>query len=159
MLVYRVCSQEEITMILEEKSFENVGKSGKDLIAVQQQKNVNNHEYHFQKNYLHFYKDKMSMFYMKTENTYLCTYNIPDDILAPREKEGYYLDFVNYRRIVRVPEYALETSLLNFDYLDKVEYINEYIDIDDYITNKNLTDSVNVIYLKDKGMVKERRIF
>ena len=159
MIVYRVCSQEEITNVLEEESFANVGTEGKDLIAVQQQRNVNNHEYNFQKKYLHFYKDKISMFYMKTENTYLCTYNIPDDILEPREKEGYYLDLANYRKIVRVPEYAIENSLLDFNYLEKVEYINEYIDIDDYYTDKNLTDSINVVYLKEKGMIKERRIF
>ena len=157
MLVYRVCSYTEIVRLLEEKSFENIGKDGKELIKLQQEKNINSHEYNFRNKYLHFFKDKSSIFYMHLENVFLCTYNIDDELLNSKEKEGYYLDLVNFRSIVSVPEYAIENSLLKFDNLEKVEYIDEFLDIDDYFVDHNLTESTKLIYQRYKSMSRERR--
>ncbi len=158
MIVYRVCAYSEVKEILENCSLDTVGRSGQELVRVQQSQNVSNHNYNYRKKYLHFYKDKSSIFYKNIDDVCICTYNIPDEILNDRIGEGYYLDLANQRRIVRVPEYAIDIDDLCFDYLEKVEYAREFIDFDDYCADPNLTDIVEIIYNKEKGIKRERRV-
>ncbi len=158
MIVYRLCTYGEVQEILQNQNMLSVGKAGKDLISIQQTQNVSSHNYNFQKNYLHFYPEKSYVFYLNVDSNCICTYNIPDELLADRLGEGYYLDLANHRRKVRIPEYSVDVSLLSFDYLEKVEYAREYIDIDDYFADSTLTECVDVLYNKEKGIIRERRV-
>ena len=158
MIVYRLCTYDEAKEILATESFNTVGKPGKEFVNIQQQKNISNHIYNYHKNYLHFYADKASIFYLNVDNNCICTYNIPDDILAKRLGEGYYLDLANQRRIVKVPEYAIDVDELQFDYLETVEYAREYVDVDDFFVDSTLKDHVEPIYNKEKGIIRERRV-
>lgn len=76
MKVYRLCRQNEIDEILQNKSFQNVGN------FCSEDKTKNTHQYNANKKYLHFFRDKSSLLYLNTlKNRYICTLDIPEYIL------------------------------------------------------------------------------
>ena len=158
MIVYRLCSNEEVKEILDSKSLATVGKTGKDLFAIQQRENVSNHNYFCENRYLHFFADKASIFYLNVGNNCICTYNIPDEILADGLGEGYYHDLVNYQRMVKVLEYAIDVSLLSFDWLERIEYVSDCLNTKDALVDNPITDNIKVLYNKQKIMTRERKL-
>lgn len=81
------------------------------------------------------------------KDKYLCIYNIPEDILKQYEGIWYYLDYFKFAIKIEVDEYAIKCHELSFDYLEKVYYINEEIDLDD----SKLTNFLDCIYEKESG--------
>ena len=61
MLVYRVCSRDEINKIFQNDSFSTIGPLGEDFIKYQEARDINNHKYDPQKRYLHFFGDIFSL--------------------------------------------------------------------------------------------------
>ena len=151
MLVYRICNNNEISKILTNKSLNEIGKK------YHTNKLINTHNYKNNIKYIHFYKDFNSIFYLNTnKNFYICTYNIPDNILDNCIGIGYYLDREFLRNIENVYEYAIDSKLVLFDYLLKIDKITDNIDFDDYIYNSYL-DKLETIYLKQsKTLVKKK---
>ena len=120
MLVYRICKEPEIVSILKTRSFMKVGQSFKINAK------LNNHQYKEDKKYLHFFKFLGDIFYLNlAQNYYLCTYDIPDDILHVKEGIGLYLDIFKLKNLKEVFEYAIETDLLKIEYLVKVDKLLE----------------------------------
>ena len=144
MVVYRICKKEEIEHIFNDKNFKNVGKT------FEINKNTNTHLYTADKKYIHFFKDKDSIFYLDTcADMYICTYCIPDSLLERHYGVGFYLDRTNFRTLEKVSEYAIENELINFNQLLKIERIKEYIDIEDYIYY-DITSKIQTIYLSNE---------
>lgn len=152
MLVYRICSKHEIEQILNYNEFTAIGNYG--LTYLNDYKN--SHKYKLNKLYLHFFKNKDSIFYMDTsKDRFICTYDIPEDILKTGMGIGKYLDYFNFSHLLNVCEYAIESSLINFEYLLKIERINKYIDIEDYMYDKELSEFVDAIYDKKTKTLKK----
>lgn len=154
MLVYRICSKQEIEQILNYNEFTAIGNYG--LTYLNNNKNKNNHMYKLDKLYLHFFKNKDSIFYMDTsEDRFICTYDIPEDILKTGMGTGKYPNYFNFNHLINVCEYAIESSLISFEYLLKVERIKEYIDIEDYMYDNELSEFVDAIYDKKTKTLKK----
>ncbi len=144
MIVYRICKEEEIEHILNDKNFKNIGKTFKPNQA------INTHLYKTNKNYIHFFKNIDSIFYLNTyANIYICTYCIPDNLLEEHYGIGYYLDRTNFNTLEKVPEYAIENEFIHFNQLLKIERIKEYIDIEDYIYY-DISPKIETIYLSNE---------
>ena len=157
MEVYRICNKEEIDTLLNDKDFINVGKEGHIFIQQQIKDDTNNHNYEPNEKYLHFFKNYHSIFYLNTnEGYYICTYNIPDEILKDGYGIGYYWDFINFSHQVNAEEYAINIKNLKFDYLEKIDEITEYIDVEDYLYNSPIEDFLTTIYNKipSKKLIK-----
>lgn len=127
MIVYRVCNKEEIENIFKDNSFINIGHS---FIK----SNLNTHNYNEKIKYLHFFANINNIFYLRTlKDRYLCTYDIPCDILNNYQGIGYYLDYINYRELNEVIEYAVCNNVIELSYLKEISYIKENIDYEDFI--------------------------
>lgn len=144
MIVYRICKKEEIKHILNDKNFKNVGKT------FEINENANTHLYINDKKYIHFFKDKDSIFYLgTTADMYICTYDIPNYLLETHYGIGFYLDKFNFKNLEKVSEYAIENEFINFNQLLKIERILEYIDIDDYMSD-DISSKIETIYLNNQ---------
>ena len=140
MLVYRVCTKNEVDKILTTKDFSQVG-----IYGIYGLNGKNNHNYNFDKLYLHFFQNKENIFlYLK--DRYISTYDIPESILRRHIGIGKYPDYFNHNNLVEVFEYAIESELIHFEYLKKIEKINKVINIVDYLYDKSLNNFVEVIY-------------
>ena len=140
MIVYRICSKNEIEMIFQEQSFCNVGNFFKT------NKNINTHLYQENKKYIHFFKDFDSIFYLNTtSNMFICTYNIPNYLLEEKSGEGFYPDYFNHTSLQKVCEFAIENEYINFNYLLKIDKILDFIDIEDYLYY-DISDKIKTIY-------------
>ena len=149
MFVYRVCDKKEIDTILKEKSLDNIGS----ICTIDKKKNT--HDYKEGVKYLHFYHDYGDVFYSDSKDrNYICTYDIPIEILKPREGVGYYLDRELFRTWEKVPEYAVEVDLLSFHDLKKVERLNDLIFFDEYINN-DYHDKIETVYKKQSKVLKK----
>lgn len=150
MLVYRICKEKEISQIFNHYNFNEIGQYYKKT-------DINNHNYDENELYLHFFIKKDSIFYFNTTNgMYICTYDIPEDILEKYEGIGYYYDYINYRYICNVTEYAVKSREINFDFLERVELIKETIDIEDFLEEYELNGFLKIIYEKStpKRLIK-----
>ena len=148
MKLYRLCDKNEVYTIINDKSFENIGKKFKD------NPKKNTHHYNNNKKYLHFFENKDSLIYLNlSSNKYICYYDIPDNIILEKRGFGLYLDYVHFRNIILVPEYAIENEFLKFEYLKKIEVAKCYIDFEDYLDDENLSDFVEPIYENTKSKV------
>lgn len=139
MIVYRVCKKEEIDTILNDHNFQNVGK------FCQINDNLNTHSYADNKRYIHFFKDKASIFYVDlTQDMFICTYNIPNYLLEKFYGVGFYLDrFAEESlEVEELDEYAIENEFINFDYLLKIERILEPLSASDYYSHNAKTETV-----------------
>ncbi len=142
MLVYRICKEQEISQIFTEYDFSRVGQQCKKT-------NINTHNYDENELYLHFFLKKDSIFFVRTSTgMYVCTYDIPEDILKKNQAIGYYYDYFNFKHICNITEYAIKSSEISFEFLNKVELIKETIDIDDFLEDPNLNGYLKLIYEK-----------
>lgn len=126
MLVYRLCSREEVEHILNTGDFTTVGSLGVN-------DGSNTHGYLVDTHYMHFYPLESDVLYRNTcKNSVICTYDIPDDILEMSKGFGTYLDYTNFTRRVEVLEYAVRSSVLTIDYLVKAEVLLDDVDYEDF---------------------------
>lgn len=129
MIVYRVCSKREISFIEEISGFDNVGNYY-DI-------NINKNTFKYIKNikYLHFYEKYEDILYSDTrKGRVFCKYDIPDFLLLKYKGIGFYLDYINFKNIINVNEYAIPTRELCYNYLveyDTIEHDLDYEDIFD----------------------------
>ena len=143
MKVYRLCRQEEIEKIFNDKGFQNVGQ---ECI---QDKTINSHLYKENQKYLHFFPKFDDLLYLNTtEGNYICTYDIPDDILRARKGIGKYVDFVRFMHLIDVEEYAVETSALSINHLLCVFKIDKFIDYEDLLFDRSLKGFITPMYVK-----------
>lgn len=88
MKVYRYLSEEELKHILKNEN-NQIGASYSSKLA------CNNHKYRFGVKYLHFFKHKDSIKYLKSQMKfirpyYICEFNIPLKVLSKGVGKGYY---------------------------------------------------------------------
>ena len=141
MIVYRICKKKEIDMILNEKNFYNIGKT------YEINEKVNTHQYKNNQKYIHFFKNKDSIFYLNiTQDMFICTYDIPLYLLVKHYGTGFYLDRFNFTNLEIVKEYAIENELIDFNYLLKIERLVEYIDIENYMYD-DISSKIETIYI------------
>ena len=140
MKLIRLCKEEEVKSILERKDFDGVGKK------YQNNEKLNNFNYDPNEKYLHFFRDISGILYLdSTKGNYICTYLVPDELLEGKNGYGKYLDYVNFKQLQLVPEFAIESKFLSFDNLEKVEKIVKDIDYHDLFFNpyfKGLTETI-----------------
>lgn len=140
MIVYRVCKNEELQIIFKDNGFTNVGYNFNDS-------NLNTHQYSKNNKYLHFFLNKDSIFYLRTlKDRYICIYDIPEEILNKYEGMGYYWDYINYKTLNEVVEYAIEISNIRMEYLKQVSYIKQDLDYEALLEDCDLSEYVDVIY-------------
>lgn len=140
MIVYRVCKEDEINLIFANKDFLDVGSNFSCS-------EISTHKYNENKKYLHFFQKKDSILYLGVlKGRYICTYDIPEDILECHRGIGYYYNYFNYRNLNAVEEYAIETDLIKMSFLKSVGYIKEDIDFDDFIDDYDTANFIDVIY-------------
>lgn len=153
MIVYRLCSKEEVDLILERRELTEIGKTFSN------NKELNNHNYDSNRKYLHFFASKSSLFYLcVTTGTYICTYDIPTDILNKYIGEGYYLDRLYLKNLNKVIEYAVPSDEILFEYLQKIERIKSYVDYEDYLYDWDIRETEIIYNNKDKEKVLEKTI-
>lgn len=141
MIVYRVCKKIEIDKIFEDNNFQNVGSNYCGTT-------INDHKYDKDSKFLHFFPNKDSILFLKTlKDRYFCVYDIPDEILNENMGTGYYLDFINYRDMKEVVEYAISTNIITIDNLKQIYYIKNEIDYEDLLDN-DIDSFINIIYDK-----------
>ena len=152
MLVYRVCSQDEINRIFQNDDFSEIGCLGEDFIKYQKIRDINNHKYNPKELYLHFFDDIWSIIYWKAiKNNYICTYDIPEDILTNSFGIGKYLNPSSESdNCSCVSEYAIESNKIKKEYLIRVELIINDIDFTDYDEYPDILDDyLEVIYERE----------
>ena len=124
MEVYRLCNEVEYQIIGNTMSFDNIGSIYKN------NSKENNHNYHNNQKYIHFFKEYTSLFYLYLKpGLYMCTYDIPDELLEKYVGVGQYLDIVFMRKLENVVEYAIPNNEILFEVIKnnnelKVNIIN-----------------------------------
>lgn len=150
MIVYRICKKNEIDSIFNSSSFSSIG----NFCGVF---NGNSHSYMKNKKYMHFFDKKINILYLNpSKEEYLCEYNISDEILERYKGIGEYLDFIYWKSISKVEEYAIPSELIVFDNLEKIYSIKDYIEYDDLIEDENLTSLLELNYVKEKQKIKRK---
>ncbi len=143
MKVYRLCRENEVNQILNNQFFDNIGSFYSNF-------GCNIHNYDKDKRYLHFFKSKASLLYLNTlKNRYICVYDIPNRLLQKYLGKGKYRDLINFAELVEVEEYAIPSKLLKFKYLQSIDKIIEYIDVDEFLEDDSLCDFVENVYNKE----------
>lgn len=145
MLVYRICSKREILSIINDNGFSNVGKLYENNVR------LNNFKYDNNTKYLHFYSKLSDILYSDVSvGRYICVYQIPDEVLSKYSGVGYYLDYIDFRTLERVTEYAIPTSLLNINNLVGYSIIDKYLDYEDMMDESGYKlIKTKKIYIKD----------
>lgn len=149
MLVYRVCAENEIKHLLDDKSFKNIVKKYDSKYK------LNSHKYKEDKKYIHFFKNFDSIFYYAvTEGSYVCIYDIPEEILERSAGIGYYYDRIHLEKLEAVEEYAVEENDLDINYLKTIKRSNRFIDFEDYVYNNYKRSLITVFDRKKKRKTK-----
>ena len=151
MVVYRLCNELEFQRILNTMAFDDVG------CLCSNNSKLNNHKYKTNQKYLHFFKEFSSLFYLYLKpKSYICTYDIPDELLEKYLGVGQYLDIVFMRKLEKAVEYAIPNSEILFEYLKKVEKVSKYIDYEEYLDD-DYRDSLEVVYsIQSKVLSKKK---
>ncbi len=140
MLVYRICDKEEVKKIINGISFDDIG----NCFTVNS--DLNTHQYKSDIRYLHFFKNYDSVFYLNVTNGYyICTYNIPEEILDLYSGIGLYRDRLFFKSLEEVPEYAVPSNEIKSNYLERIDKVTDYIDFEDYVYG-NYVDNLITIY-------------
>lgn len=141
MKVVRLCNKCEVEEILQRRSFEHVGHK----CEIDSKKNT--HQYLSDKKYMHFFKNEIGILHLSpTKGKYICVYDIPEDILKASEGRGFYYDFINFKTIQEIEEYAISNEEIKFGYLDKVFIIDKDIDFDYYPKREEISNNISCIY-------------
>ncbi len=128
MIVYRVCSKREISRIVSDKGFCGVGNYYDVNLK------LNTFRYDDSVKYLHFYDRYEDILHSNVSNgRFICEYDIPKEMLIKYSGIGFYLDYINFRYLVDVKEYAIPTFELVFENLIGYNVIEEELDYDDMI--------------------------
>ena len=150
MLVYRVCSQQEIEMIFD-KGIENIGSSNNST-------DVNSHSYQYNVNYLHFFLRKSDILHIKSnKGSCICTYNIPSEILDLYCGVGKYMDFINFKERCYAIEFAVPAKELKIAYLKRVYMLRQYIEYEDFFGGNISPELYETIYDSSKPFLRERK--
>lgn len=154
MLVYRVCYEKEMRQLFHDQSFENVGE------VFYRQPLLNNHPYDTSKKYLHFFPDYDSLLYFYiAEGSYICSYDIPSEVLDQHEGMGRYYDRIHMEKPEFVPEFAIPTDELDFQNLVKVDQVKDFVDYEDFYLGE-MDKFLKPFYNRDNpryGIQKVRR--
>lgn len=142
MLVYRVCSSEEIIKLFNDGNFSNIGNYFNE-------NKLNTHNYNSDKKYLHFFQNIENVIYVETKGRFLCTYDIPNEILEKYKGFGNYLDSFNFSSLVSILEYAIEVDEMDFEYLESIDRINSCLEFEDCLENMNFTNFTDPVYKKE----------
>ncbi len=150
MVVYRLCSKDEIDKIFANSSFLNVGVLGKEFHKENDEVDLNSHNYVENELYMHFFPKFIDLFYLGLEEgMYICFYDVPFDILKENVGYGEYVDFFTYKIPRKIEEFAIESKKIDFDYLLRVDKINSNINIEDYFADETLNGFCETIYKKN----------
>lgn len=145
MNVYRICTREEIQQIL---SLKGLSQSGAPFCD---NKNTSTHKYAKNKKYLHFFESASSIFHLSTaKGRVICIYNIPQKLLNKKLGYGKYWDYITFAKLRNVKEYAIETDLLKFEYLNKAYLITKDIDFEDFYHDQSLNGFIEPIYTSQR---------
>lgn len=116
MLVYRVCNRIEIEEILSKKRFDSIG-------SIYEVNHNNNHDYTPNTFYMHFFPKKEDIFHINNVlKRFICTYEIPDDLLVFYEGMGLYDDFTCHKEKFLV-EFAVPSKLISISFLRRIEVL------------------------------------
>ena len=134
MIVYRLCSSGEGELILENKGYDQIGGMGQNFIDLQKRKGSNTFNYEPYELYMHFFKSKEDVFKLSVNNYifesyYICTYDIPDELLE--EGTGKYGEEIEFKNPQNIQEFSIKSSLMKYEYLVKMEKITKTISIDE----------------------------
>ena len=141
MKVFRLCNIDEQELILNQRGFLNTG------CECEIYPNINTHKYIPGKKYLHFFEKEISILYLfPEEGTFVCVYDIPEDILEQAKGTGFYLDFINYTDLHQITEYAIESDKINFKHLKKVYVVKSTLDFDYLPSLKEIYTNLNLVY-------------
>lgn len=140
MKVFRSCQKDEADTILTEHSCNNAGQCFKSSLK-------SSHIYNDNIKYLHFFKNATDILYLDTSpDRCICVYDIPEHILFEYQGIGKYTDFVSFKHLTYVEEFAIPSSEVKFDYLQSVNAITSQIDYEDMIENPTLIGLTAEIY-------------
>lgn len=146
MLLYRVCDENELNIILENKLFKDIGGNHYN------DPKASTHLYDNSKKYMHFFPRYDSIFYMTTYHfppMFICTYDIPDEMAKPFEGFGFYSmrvggqEYYEKRKenselpLKCVNEYAIPSDLVLWDYLVRIQKIKKDLPYYEYLENNN----------------------
>lgn len=142
MIVYRLCHKIEAQKLLNGEDFQNIGRPFEKKVT------LNNFDYLENEHYLHFFKKFSNIFYLKPhEGQYICTYDIPEEILKVSEGIGYYHNYIHPDFLMDdVPEYAINTKLLDYEYLVKMQQFTMYVNHKDYFEDVTLSEALETVY-------------
>ena len=96
----------------------------------------------------------MDFIYLKPES-YICTYEIPDELLGKYAGVGQYLNVVFIRNLENAVECAIPNSEILLDYLIRDEKVSKYIDCEEYLDSQYM-DSLEVVYDIQSKILKKR---
>lgn len=151
MEVFRLCDTNEIEYILKNKNFANVGQE------FQIDPSKNTHKYIKNKKYMHFFESEISLLYLSLlKGKYVSVYNIPNELLKSSEGKGFYYDFISFSKLHELPEYAICSDQMRFEYLSKVYRINEDIDFEDFPERSEIYNYLSTIY--DSYLPPKKRV-
>ena len=132
MLVYRLCKEAEVLKILETRKIATIGKYCANIHK------LNTHVYKKDKKYLHFFLEEYEITNLNpNKDMYICTYDIPKDIIDSHLGIGYYRSIFDLETLKKINECAIPVELIPFSYLQKIEKITKYLDFEDYLDDIN----------------------
>ncbi len=150
MKLYRVCTDTEGKIILNEKDFSKLGSNYRGMYK-------NTFKYEYNKKYLHFFNYYGNIYFMNLrKGYYICEYEVPDEII-PEPTNGYYMDFVTFCEDRDIPEYVIESNKIKFEYLSNMYRIKNYIDYEDYLYG-DLPSMIEEVYTKEKELTYEKKL-
>ncbi|MDE5539154.1 MAG: hypothetical protein K2J20_01560, partial [Bacilli bacterium] len=149
--IYRACSREEVDYLLDNGDIKEMGSFCCYL-------GCNSHKAEIGCKYLYFFLSKKAILYMcPEEGMCVCTYDIPEDVLAKYEGVGYYSDYIRGTLIISVKEFAVKSEEMKFEYLKKAELLLKDIDYRDFDDDGGIkNDLVSTIY-EAKPLLKKRK--
>lgn len=140
MKIYRLCNKKEMKKILFDFSFKNVGN------YFIKNSDINTHDYNIGIRYLHFFKDEKDLFYMcPSEGQCIYVLDVNEDILKKYTGYGYYEDLINYYKCYCVPEFAIDSKVLQINNVVNVYTVVKDVEIRDYL-ERNLQFCVKELY-------------
>ena len=144
MLLYRLCKEEEISKILKLQKITAVGRYCHNTHK------LNTHVYKKDKKYLHFFLEEYEIINLNPKkDNYICTYDIPEDIVNEHLGFGYYRSIFNLEDLTKIKECAIPIDLIHFSNLLKIEKIKEYIDIEFYL--EDIDKYKEIVYINRKN--------
>lgn len=122
--VYKLCNHEELNDFLC-KNTQNLGRPWNRV------KKLNNHKYQEGVSYIHFFKNKEDMPFLRaglSKREFVCEFSIPKSVLQEHIGKGRYANPSGYDFYTKkITEYALPTSKFNPDYFVKFTPINDFL--------------------------------